>query len=104
MLRGLLLFPLHGAFLVIALASLVVRVWALVDASLRPEAAYVATGKQSKVFWVVVLVLGLIFTLIGLIAAIVYLVDVRPAVRGSGGGRGGRRPSSSDGPYGPYRG
>src|SRR5690606_26080890 len=42
--------------------------------------------------------------IIGLIATIVYMVDVRPALRGiSGGGRkyGG---SSSDGPYGPYNG
>jgi hypothetical protein len=49
---------------------------------------------------------------IGLVAVIVYMVDVRPAVRQiSGGGsrtrgrlrrRGGG--SSSDGPYGPYNG
>lgn len=101
MIRGLLLFPLHGAFLIIALAALVLRVFALVDAASRPEAAYTANGKQSKTFWLLVLIVGLFLTLIGLIAAIIYLVDVRPALRGpSGGGR----TSSSDGPYGPYRG
>jgi uncharacterized membrane protein len=99
--RGLLLFPLHGAFLVIAVASLVVRIWALADALARPDGAFVAAGKQTKAFWLLVLFIGLLLTLIGLIAAIVYLVDVRPAVRSSSG-RGG--PSSSDGPYGPYRG
>ncbi|HEX3705708.1 MAG TPA: DUF2516 family protein [Mycobacteriales bacterium] len=104
MISGLLLFPLHGAFLIIALASLVVRVAALVDALLRPEGAYVAAGKQTKAFWLVVLFIGMIFTLIGLIAAIVYLVDVRPAIRGASGGGGSGRTSSSDGPYGPYRG
>ena len=79
--RGLLLFPLHGAFLIIALASFVLRLTALIDAATRPESAYVAAGKQSKTFWLVCLVLGLFLTLIGLIAAIVYLVDVRPAIR-----------------------
>jgi len=45
--------------------------------------------------------------LAGVVATIVYMVDVRPAVRGIAGGRGGgggRRGSSSDGPYGPYNG
>ncbi|MGN6475110.1 MAG: DUF2516 family protein [Mycobacteriales bacterium] len=102
MIRGLLLFPLHGVFLIIALASLVLRIVALVDALLRPEAAFVAAGKQTKGFWLLALFLGMFITLVGLIAAIVYLVDVRPAVRGTTGGGG--RPSSSDGPYGPYRG
>jgi hypothetical protein len=39
----------------------------------------------------------------GLIATIVFFVDVRPALRQvSGGGRRGG--SGSDGPYGPYNG
>ncbi|WP_143673259.1 DUF2516 family protein, partial [Streptomyces griseiscabiei] len=44
--------------------------------------------------------------IIGVIASIVYIVDVRPAVKqvSGGGGGGGRRGSSSDGPYGPYNG
>lgn len=96
-----LLLPLHGAFLVIWLVTIVLRVFALIDAIARPESAYVSAGKQTKVFWVVLLVVGLLITIVGLIASIVYLVDVRPAIRASGGGRGS---SSSDGPYGPYRG
>jgi hypothetical protein len=101
------LLPLHGAFLIIGLASLAVRLWALIDAATHPDAAYVANEKQSKTFWIVILVVALLvsgfglLSVLGLIAAIVYLVDVRPAVRGSRGRRGG---SSSDGPYGPYRG
>jgi hypothetical protein len=41
----------------------------------------------------------------GLIASIVFFVDVRPALQQISGG-GGRRSggSSSDGPYGPYNG
>ncbi|MDX6286320.1 MAG: hypothetical protein QOG53_1805 [Frankiales bacterium] len=93
--------PLGGFFLIISLAMLVVELWALVDAAIRPAQAYVAAGKQSKVFWVVILVLAVFFRglgllgLIGLVAAIVYLVDVRPALRGVSGGRG-----SGGGPYG----
>jgi hypothetical protein len=81
LIQGLLLFPLHGAFLIIALASLALRVFVLVDCLSHPDAVYLATGKQTKKFWILALVLGLFLTLIGLIAAIVYLVDVRPALR-----------------------
>jgi uncharacterized membrane protein len=99
---SVLLFPLHGALLLLTLAATIVVVTALVNAAIRPAAAFVAAGKQTKVFWILVLVVGLFITFVGLIAAIVYFVDVRPALREVGGGGG--RPSSSDGPYGPYRG
>lgn len=95
-----LLFPLSGAIFFVNLVALVVVVAALVDVAMRPTGAFTAADKQTKMFWVLVLVLGLFVTLVGVIAAIVYFVDVRPAVRGTGGGRA----SSSDGPYGPYRG
>src|SRR4051812_50190290 len=91
--------PLHGIFLIISLALLVVEVVALVDACIRPAQLYPAAGKQTKVFWVVILILAIIFRgigilgLAGLVAAIVYLVDVRPAIKelrgGSGPGGGG---------------
>jgi len=101
-----LLFPLHGAFFIIHLAVFVAVIAAIVDAAVRPDAAFVAAGKQTKIFWIIVLVVGILISIVGIIAAIVYFVDVRPAVRGMGGGGGrGRGPtSSSDGPYGPYRG
>jgi hypothetical protein len=89
--------------------------FALIDAATRREDAYRAADKKTKPFWLIILglafVVSLIFPIlsflpiIGLIAAIVYMVDVRPARRGlSGGGRSSRRGSSSDGPYGPYNG
>ena len=91
--------PINGFFLIISLVLLVVEVWAVVDACIRPASAYVAAGKQTKVFWVVILVLAVLFRgvgilgIAGLIAAIVYLVDVRPAIRelrrGGGGGSDG---------------
>jgi hypothetical protein len=82
-----LLLPLHGAFFVIFVAVLVTKVVALIDAATRPERAFVAAGKQTKTFWIVLLALAVVSTvgsfisLLGLVAAIVYLVDVRPAVR-----------------------
>jgi hypothetical protein len=98
-----LLFPLHGALFIIHLVALVIVIAALVDVATRRDAAFVAAGKQTKIFWILVLVLGVFITLVGAIAAIVYFVDVRPAVRGVDGGGGHGPSSSSDGPYGPYR-
>ena len=76
--------------LVLGYGLLGLKLWALVDAITRPQAAYVAAGKLTKLAWVAILavavllgatdVLGL-FGLLGTVAAIVYLVDVRPAVR-----------------------
>ncbi|MEU2232797.1 DUF2516 family protein [Streptomyces vietnamensis] len=89
---------------------------ALVFAALAREDAYRAADKQTKKFWLIILGINLALNLLlpmlflqiaGLIAAIVFMVDVRPALaQVSGGGRGGRRGggSSSDGPYGPYNG
>jgi uncharacterized membrane protein len=96
-----LLFPLQGALLIISLVAKLVVVVALVDAAMRRDAAFVAASKQTKIFWILVLVLGFFISFVGIIAAIVYLVDVRPALRQVGGGGGAG--SSSDGPYGPYR-
>ena len=82
----LLLLPLHGAFLVIFFAIVLVKLFALIDAATRREAAFVSAGKQTKQFWLVVLVLAVLstfvgfFSIVGLVAALVYLVDVRPAI------------------------
>ncbi|MFE9574252.1 DUF2516 family protein [Streptomyces sp. NPDC006692] len=100
---------------VLYLGLLVIGVVALIFAVLAREDAYRAADKKTKPFWLVVLGLTvvvnlfvpvLILQLAGLVASIVFMVDVRPALRQvSGGGRGGRRGgSSSDGPYGPYNG
>jgi hypothetical protein len=101
---GLLLLPLHGAFLVIFFAILLIKVAALIDAVTRRESAFPAVGKQTKTFWVVLLVVALLTTgmsflsIAGLVAALVYLVDVRPAVKDVP--RGGSQQHM--GPYGPW--
>ncbi|GAA2105190.1 DUF2516 family protein [Streptomyces albiaxialis] len=103
----------------ITLVVLGLAVFAFVDAAIRREDAYRAADKQTKQFWLILLGLavvvnlvqipglGMLLMLVGLIASIVYIVDVRPALKQvAGGGRGGRRGggSSSDGPYGPFNG
>jgi hypothetical protein len=77
------------------LAVLGVQVYALVDAAIRPAAAYVAAGKLTKQAWVAILAVCLVvgqllslMSMLGLaavIATIVYFVDVRPALRRLGG-------------------
>ncbi|MFE3740529.1 DUF2516 family protein [Streptomyces sp. NPDC059096] len=97
------------------MAMLVLAVVALFFSATTREDAYRAADKQTKKFWLIILgvtvavnlfVPMLFLQIAGLVATIVFMVDVRPAVQQiSGGGGGGRRGgSSSDGPYGPYNG
>lgn len=84
----------EGLFLtVVNLAVIVTCVVALVDAVRRPAAAFIAHGKLTKPLWtgilvgaiLVAVVLGFI-SFIGpfaVVAAIVYLVDVKPALSGT---------------------
>ncbi|MFB7226517.1 DUF2516 family protein [Streptomyces fimicarius] len=96
------------------LAMLVLAVVAFVFAATAREDAYRAADKK-KSFWLIILGIAvavnllipmLFLQLAGVVASIVFMVDVRPALKEvSGGGGGGRRGgSSSDGPYGPYNG
>ncbi|AGK78927.1 DUF2516 family protein [Streptomyces microflavus] len=97
------------------LGMLVLAVVAFVFAATAREDAYRAADKKKKSFWLVILGVAvavnllipmLFLQLAGVVASIVFMVDVRPALKEvSGGGGGGRRGgSSSDGPYGPYNG
>jgi hypothetical protein len=98
-----LLAPLNGALLVLHLAILAVIVFALIDALRHPAPTYLAAGKLTKVHWGAILVAALVFgwfgflSILALIAGLVYLLDVRPALRSIGSGG-----SSSSGPYGPW--
>lgn len=76
---------------VVGLVLLGIELWAVVDAAVRPAAAYPAADKLTKPIWLGILAAALVLTflfgglslfgLAGIVAAIVYLVDVRPAVR-----------------------
>ncbi|MCV2490382.1 DUF2516 family protein [Geodermatophilus sp. YIM 151500] len=86
--------------LLLQFATLGLAAWALVDALIRPASAYVAAGKLTKPAWGAITGLALVlawltpplsfFWLPAVIGAVVYLVDVRPAVRGLQ--RGGNSP------------
>ncbi|MFM9368040.1 DUF2516 family protein [Streptomyces sp. Da 82-17] len=110
-----MLMSAFGGFMwLLFTAMLVLAVVALVMAAMARPDAYVAADKQNKNFWLIILGITVLVNLlvpmlflqiIGLIATIVFFVDVRPALKqvsGGGGRRGGS--SSSDGPYGPYNG
>ncbi|GGT46554.1 DUF2516 family protein [Streptomyces sp. R-74717] len=95
------------------MVMLVLAVVALFLAATAREDAYRAADKQKKSFWLIILgitvavnlfVPMLFLQLAGAVASIVFLVDVRPALRAVSGGGGRRGGSSSDGPYGPYNG
>jgi hypothetical protein len=95
--------------LVLTLAALALEVFAFVHAlKTRPD-AFVAAGKRTKQFWMAVtgvaVLLGFVslgglgfLAIIGVVAAGVYLADVRPAVETVQG----RGTGSHQGPYGPW--
>lgn len=78
--------------LVLFAAAAIMETFALCDGVIRPSEAYTATGKLTKPAWVLILVLALLtclafrspislFGLLGVVAAGVYLADVRPALK-----------------------
>jgi hypothetical protein len=88
-------------------ASVGTRAYALIDAFFRPAEAYVAAGKLTRPAWLIILGLGLVVGVVlpppisllniaALIAAIIYIVDVRPALRELG------RPDRRNGPSGQW--
>jgi hypothetical protein len=107
LITGTFFNALHLALLALALF----QVFAFVDAAIRPGAAYTAAGKLTKIAWLVILAIGALYdlkwgsvtsilTIAGTVAAILYTVDVRPAVRQYSGKTGANR--RNDGPYGPW--
>ncbi|HET9020431.1 MAG TPA: DUF2516 family protein [Ornithinibacter sp.] len=96
--------------LLLSVVAFGVEVYAFVDCVRRRPDAFTAAGKRTKSFWLLVTVIAMllgivslaqlpgILAIVAVIAAGVYLADVKPAldqVMGRGGGR-------TDGPYGPW--
>ena len=87
------LFAIQSAFMtILTLALFVVQAWTFLDALTRRPDYFVAADKLTKPAWLIILGLALvahmlfwepmnILNLVGAVAAIVYLVDVRPALR-----------------------
>ncbi len=108
----------------LSIAIVLFELFAFLDACFRRGDAFPAVDKQTKPFWLIVLALSVAVTLIpigmfsfmlalaGLVAAIVYMVDVRPRVRAitpqrRGGFKGRLKGGKKDGrnhtgPYGPW--
>jgi hypothetical protein len=93
------------------LALLCFKIFVFVDAAIRPGRAYEAAGKLTKLAWLLILGISALYdlkwgsftgilTIIGAAAAIIYMVDVRPAVRGANPKRTRDQQRSQDGPYG----
>lgn len=86
--------------LLLAYAALFGQVFAFGHCLIQRTEAFPAAGKWTKPGWAVVTGLAIpltwylgtisIFGIAFLIASLVYLLDVRPAVREVSGGRGGR--------------
>jgi hypothetical protein len=85
-------FQLESTIMMVAsFALLAVKIWAFIDALMRPAAAFVAAEKLTKPAWC--LILGLVvassllwpsplglFSIIGTVAAFVYILDAKPAL------------------------
>ena len=86
-------FVLEGWFtLVASLGLFALKGFCLVDALVRPAEAYSAASKSTKQFWLLILGVAVaahlvfwapmsLLNLIGSVAALVYVLDVRPAIR-----------------------
>jgi hypothetical protein len=111
------MFPALGSaqafvFLALGVLAFVAQIVALIDALRNRPDAFVAAGKQTKQRWTIILGIaaavgfisfnGVIMSplnllnIIAFVAAAVYLVDVKPALRQVTGRGGGQQ----SGPYG----
>lgn len=98
----------HWIVLGLSVVALGVELYALVDCLRRRSDAFVAAGKRTKQFWLLVTgvaaLLGIValggvgfLAIVAIVAAGVYLADVKPALDQVTG-----RGSGNQGPYGPW--
>ncbi len=87
------IFAIEGYLTLVTMFVLLsVTIFAFVNSLLYPAEAYVAAGKLTKPAWNIILGLGVVLQLVPtglfliniamIIAALVYLADVRPALSG----------------------
>ena len=105
--------PVDYFFYALIVAAFLIEAWAFIDAIRHPAGAYVAASKQSKPIWLLItgvaLLIGvggvtqqiglfnsfLALPIVAFVASSIYLVDVRPKIKGV-------RPGTRQGPYGPW--
>lgn len=86
-LQTLIIGPFSGLLALVSLAIFGLKLFALVDAAIRPKAAWQAAVTQSKTMWVAILAVALLlngiglFGIVAMVATILYLVDVRPKLK-----------------------
>ena len=91
------------------LVLLVAKGFALVEALRYSDRYYAAAGKRSRSLWLVITGLSFVvhlvtnsplslLSVVGTVATLIFLFDVRPALQQVSGRGGG----SSQGPYGPW--
>ena len=90
--RGVHVFEFESLVMELAFYALMaVKLWAFVDALIRPTAAYVAAEKLTKPAWLIILGLTVVtsllwrsplglFSIVGTVAAFVYILDAKPAI------------------------
>ena len=90
-------YPILSFFLtllifIVLVAAIAVPVWAIVDAARRPSSAFERAG-SSKVMWLsLLIVFGVLAFFVATVLGVVYLLIIRPRVRGVMGTSGfGRR-------------
>lgn len=93
------LFQIQGLFwMLLALVTFAIEAFAFVDAASRRADAYTAADKLTKQAWLIILGLACvahmliwspasILNLVGIVAALVYVLDARPALRALTRGR-----------------
>jgi hypothetical protein len=86
-------FAVQSVFMsILTLGLFVLQAWAFIDAVSRRPDAFVAADKLTKPAWLIILGLALVahmliwspfsmLNLAGAVAAIVYIVDARPAIQ-----------------------
>lgn len=87
----------NGVLLIVQVGCLALQAWALIDCITRRGQTFVSAQKLSKPAWLAITAIAGLLTfyfgvisilgIAGLVGSIVYLVDVRPAVREISGGR-----------------
>ncbi|GAA3222928.1 DUF2516 family protein [Actinocorallia longicatena] len=105
-------FGLSLVFWALAIIGFLMEAFSLVDVLRRPAGAFPAANKQTKKLWTIILSFATLFgfaaatlyldslgmfAIAAFIAAVIYLADVRPAIKEYGGNDGRRM-----GPYGPW--
>ena len=80
---------------IVQFGCLALQLWAVIDCATHGKQTFVVAEKLNKPAWLAITIIGALVTfyfgvlsigIAGLIASIVYLVDVRPAVREVQGG------------------